>query len=200
LKEYPAAMSRLIEEFAKLPGVGQKSAERMAFHILRSSEEDAMALARAISDVKHKMKQCSVCFNIADSDPCSICSDPRRDHSVVCVVEEPKDMIALERVGSYNGLYHVLMGRIAPLDGMEPDDLTIKQLVERVERGGIKEVIIATNPTVEGDGTALYIAEQLKGKGVKVTRIAKGVPTGSNLEYVNAAILADALSGRREMK
>jgi len=183
-----------------MPGIGRKTAERLAYHVLRASDEEAMGLANAISDVKKRTKHCSICFNIADTDPCPICTDKRRDQSLICVVEQPKDMIAIENSGRYNGVYHVLMGHLAPLEGIEPEHLTVKQLVERVRNNDIKEVIIATNPTMEGDTTALYIAKELQGLNVQVTRIARGMPAGSNIEYVNAAILSDALDGRREMK
>ncbi len=197
---YPQSMVKLIDEFAKLPGVGQKSAERLAYHVLRASKEEAMALAIAIRDLKRNVTPCSVCFNIAEADPCEICSDLRRDHGVICVVEQPKDVIALEKSGAYSGTYHVLMGSIAPLDGHEPEALTIPPLVERVKRGGVREVVLATNPTHEGEETALYVAQALAPTGVAVTRIARGVPSGSYLEYASAAILADAMTGRQQIQ
>lgn len=197
---YPQSMVKLIDEFSKLPGVGQKSAERLAYHVLRASKEEAMALAIAIRDLKRNVTPCSVCFNIAETDPCEICSDPRRDPGVICVVEQPKDVIALEKSGAYSGTYHVLMGSISPLDGHEPEELTIPPLIDRVKRGGVREVVLATNPTHEGEETALYVAQALEPTGVAVTRIARGVPSGSYLEYASAAILADAMTGRQQMQ
>lgn len=188
-----------MEELGKMPGIGQKTAERLAFYILRLPEAEAMKIAQAIGDVKRQIRYCSICFTLSETDPCEICTDPRRDRNTVCVVEEPKDVIAIEKMGRYNGVYHVLMGRIAPLDGVEPDDLTVKGLVERIKREGVSEVILATNPNLEGDATALYVAQELEGTPVKITRIAKGIPSGSSIEYVNSAILADALAGRREL-
>ena len=192
-------MARLIEEFAKLPGVGNKSAERLAFHLLRVTKEEAMALAIAIRDLKRNVTPCSTCFNVADHDPCGICSDPRRDQAIVCVVEQPKDVIALEKSGAYKGVYHVLMGNVSPLEGHDPSALTIPALVERVKRGGVREVILATNPTHEGEETALYVADALRPSGVSLTRIARGVPSGSYLEYASPAILTDAIAGRQKL-
>jgi len=192
-------MTRLVEEFAKLPGIGQKSAERLTYHILRSSREDAVRLADAIHDVKDRVSHCSRCFNIAESDPCAICADARRDSGLICVVEQPKDLIALEQTGTYNGLYHVLLGHIAPLDGYEPEDLTIDALVERVKAGGVREVILATNPTLEGDGTALYVSERLRAPGVKITRLARGLPSGASIEFANPAVMTAAPSERRQL-
>ncbi len=188
-----------MEELAALPGIGPKSAERIAFHILRLSAEDALKLARAVENVKLRLKQCSACFNLSDTDPCHICSDPRRDHSVICVVEQPRDLLTIERAARYRGDYHVLGGHIAPLDGIEAEHLTIARLAERVKDGGIREVIIATNPTLEGDATALEISNRLRDSGIKVTRIARGIPSGSQIEYASNSILTDALDGRREM-
>jgi len=194
---YTKSLTKLMEELAKLPGIGQRSAERLAFHLLRLSTEDAMALAYAIRDLKKNTRICSACYNIAESDPCEICSDPRRDHAVVCVVEQTRDVIAIEQTDSYHGLYHVLQGRIAPLEGMTPETLTVGKLVERVKAGGIQEVILATNPDMEGDVTANYIAEQLAATGVQITRPARGLPAGSQVEYVGRTILTDALKGRQ---
>ena len=199
MARYAESMARLVEAFARLPGIGQRTAERLAFHILRCPADEALALARAIKALKDSAVRCSVCFNLAETDPCHICSDPKRDHSTVCVVEEPKDLLALESSQSYEGVYHVLMGRLAPLDGVEAEDLTAAALVERVRGGGVREVILATNPTVEGDQTALYVTQQLADTGVAVTRIARGVPAGSTLECASRTILADALAGRRKM-
>ena len=192
-------MSNLIKELSQLPGIGEKSAERLAYHILRSPKEEALRLAQAVRDVKEKVKHCSVCFNMAETDPCHLCADASRDQGLVCVVEEPKDLLALERTGSFKGVYHVLGGHIAPLEGMEPEKLTVKALSARVKSGHIREVILALNPNMEGDMTAQYVREQLKPLDVKVTQIARGIPSGSQLEYANQAILSEALSGRREM-
>ena len=196
---YTRSLTKLMEELAKLPGIGQRTAERLAFHLLRLSTDEAMALAYAIRDLKKNTRICSTCFSIAESNPCEICSDPRRDHSVVCVVEQTRDVIAVEQTGSFHGLYHVLQGRIAPLEGMTPETLTIGKLVQRVEAGGIQEVILATNPDMEGDVTSNYIAEQLADKGVQITRPARGLPAGSQVEYVGKTILTDALKGRQPM-
>lgn len=196
---YSASMVTLIRELSGLPGVGEKSAERLAYHILRSSREDALKLAQAIREVKEKVRQCSVCFNMGETDPCHICSDTAREAGVVCVVEEPKDLLALERTGSFRGVYHVLGGRIAPLDGMDAETLTIAALLGRVKSGGIKEVILALNPNMEGDLTAHYLYDELRELGVEVTQIARGIPSGSQLEYANQTILAEALKARREM-
>ena len=218
---YPETVQRLIEHLARLPGIGRRSAERLAFHILKSATPEAMDLARAIADVKRTVRHCAVCFNLADADSdaqaqgqpteqqvlCSVCLAPTRDRSVVMVVEQPKDLIALEQTGMYKGVYHVLMGRISPLDGVGPGDVTIADLVRRItdpsrNTGGeaVREVVLALNPTLEADGTALYIAQQLAGrKGIKVTRLARGIPTGTQLEYANKAVLADAIEGRQSM-
>ncbi len=192
------SVADLIEQLAKLPGVGRKSAERMAYHVLRVHKSEALALADAIRNVRENVRYCSVCFNLAESDLCTVCTDARRDGSVLCVVEQPRDVMALEQAGVFRGLYHVLLGRIAPLDGIGPDQLTIDQLVERVRQGEIREVVMATNPTVEGDGTALHISNLLSELSVEITRLARGITTGSILEYTNKEILADALSGRQK--
>ncbi len=192
------SVADLIEQLAKLPGVGRKSAERMAYHVLRVHKSEALALADAIRNVRENVRYCSVCFNLAESDLCTVCTDARRDRSVLCVVEQPRDVMALEQAGVFRGLYHVLLGRIAPLEGIGPDQLTIDQLVERVRQGEIREVVMATNPTVEGDGTALYISNLLLELPVEITRLARGITTGSILEYTNKEILADALSGRQK--
>ena len=196
---YTKSLGNLMEELVKLPGVGKRSAERLAFHLLRVSTGDAMALARAIRDLKKNTRLCSQCFNIADSDPCGICSDSRRDRTILCVVEQTRDVIAIEEAGSYSGLYHVLQGRIAPLDGVTPESLTISQLLDRVKVGGVKEVILATNPDMEGDVTANYIAEQLGRTGVRITRPARGLPAGSQVEYVGKKIISDAFEGRQQI-
>ena len=197
---YSESMSSLIKELGQLPGIGQKTAERLAYHVLRSSTEDAARLARAIRDVKEKVRSCSICCNMAETDPCHICADPSRDHGLVCVVEELKDLLALERTGSFRGVYHVLGGRIAPLEDMDAEALTIDALEARVKSGEVREVILALNPNMEGDLTAHHLHDRLKDLGITVTQIARGVPSGSQLEYASQAILTDALSGRREMK
>ena len=186
-------------ELGKLPGIGARTAERMAFHILKSTEAAAMALADAIRDVKRLIRPCKQCFNLAEADLCAICADPRRDKSTICVVEQPKDVLALESTGAYRGVYHVLMGHIAPLEDVEADDLTIQALADRVKAGGVSEVIMATNPNVAGDGTALHITSLLGHTGVKVTRLARGLPAGSQIEYANKSILTDAINERRRV-
>ncbi|HEX7379030.1 MAG TPA: recombination mediator RecR [Pirellulales bacterium] len=192
------SVTRLVDEFAKLPGIGKKSAERLAYHILRVHKAEALALADAIRNVKENVRYCRTCYNLAEGDECSLCLDARRDRSLLCVVEQPRDLMALEQAGSYRGLYHVLLGRIAPLEGIGPDQLTIAALVERVRHGGFREVIMGTNPTLEGDGTALYISNQLQDLPVEITRLARGITTGSVLEFANKEILADALAGRQK--
>ncbi|MCA9084056.1 MAG: recombination protein RecR [Planctomycetaceae bacterium] len=194
---YGRSVGRLIDEFNRLPGIGRKSAERLANYILSCSTGDANALADAIREVKTSVRRCSICFNLTESDVCSICSDPRRDPSVVCVVEQPKDVVALESSGAFSGRYHVLGGRIAPLEGIGPENLTIQQLVGRVRRDGVRELVMATNPTLEGDGTALFITNLLAGDDVKITRLARGIASGSVLEFANREMLADALRGRQ---
>lgn len=192
-------LKRLIEEFRSLPGIGEKSAERLSFHVLKTSKDEAMRLAYAIRDVKELVKTCGTCFNLSDVDPCEICRNPRRERAQLCVVEQAADLWALEKAGSFQGLYHVLQGRLSPLDGAGPEQLTIEPLRRRVRAGEIREVILATNPTVEGDATAAYLQQALREENVRVTRIAKGIPSGSTLEYASKVILADALEGRREL-
>jgi len=192
------SVTTLIDEFAKLPGIGKKSAERLAYHILRIHQTEAAALADAIRAVKENVRYCRSCYNLTEQDECEICRDPKRDRTQVCVVEQPRDLMALEQPGTYRGLYHVLLGRLSPLEGIGPDQLTIEALVERVRAGGFREVIMATNPTLEGDGTALYISNLLAGLGVELTRLARGITTGSVLEFANKEILADALAGRQK--
>ncbi len=203
---YPESVERLIAQFATLPGVGRRSAERLAFHILKSPREEALAIAQAITDVKDRVRHCSICFNLADKDPCAVCADPTRDASLVLVVEQPKDLIILEQTGMYRGAYHVLLGRIAPLEGVGADSLTLSQLIERIERpernargAAVREVILGLNPDLEGDTTALHVAERVASLGVKVTRLARGLPSGSQIEFANKAVLADAIEGRREL-
>jgi recombination protein RecR len=194
-------VNRLITELAKLPGIGQRTAQRLAFHILRVPEQEALGLAEAIKDVKERVGLCEVCFNLAEGPRCGICTDLRRDQSVICVVEEPADVIPIERTHEYRGLYHVLGGALSPIDGVDPDDLKISQLVQRVRDGEVREVVIATNPTTSGEATAFFIAEGLRGLGkeVAVTRLASGLPVGADLEYADEITLGRALSGRREL-
>ena len=197
---YTETLNRLIEEFGKLPGIGPKTAERLAFHILKAEPAEAMKLAEAIKDVKTKIKRCEICYNYSEKPICEICSDARRDKQIICVVEQPKDVIALEKTGACRWVYHVLGGHIAPLEGVEPQHLTIDKLVERVRSGNIKEVIMATNPNMAGDGTALYISSLIKSTGVKITRLARGLPTGSTIEYASGKMLTDAIIGRQELQ
>jgi recombination protein RecR len=192
------SVTRLIDELAKLPGVGRKSAERLAYHLLRVQTGEALALAEAIRSVKENVRHCSVCYNLSEGEQCAICRDPKRDRTVLCVVEQPRDLIALEQAGTFRGLYHVLLGRLAPLEGIGPEQLTIEPLIERVRAGGIQEVIMGTNPTLEGDGTALYISNLLGGLPIAITRLARGITSGSVLEFANKEILADALAGRQK--
>jgi len=199
MAQYAQTIERLIQEFGKLPGIGARTAERLAFYMLRVSSQEALALADAIRDVKTKIHPCKICFNLAQDDLCPICADPRRDKSIICVVEQPKDMLALEATGAYRGVYHVLMGHIAPIEGTEAEDLTIDALVERVKAGGVTEVILATNPTMAGDSTSLHIASLLAPAGVKITRLARGLPTGGAIEYANKSILSDAITERRAL-
>ncbi len=198
MPELTQSVTNLIDQFARLPGIGRKSAERLAYHVLRMHKSEALALADAVRDVKENVRYCRNCFNLSEEDECAICRDPRRERDKLCVVEQPRDLMSLEQTGMYRGLYHVLLGRIAPLEGIGAEQLTIDALVRRVREGTIKELIMATNPTVEGDGTALYISNLLAELPVRITRLARGLTTGSVLEYANKEMLADALSGRRE--
>lgn len=195
----PEPVIRLIEAFSRLPGVGPKTASRLTYYLLRSPDSLSTELSEALHDLKTKTRFCSICGNITVNDPCAICSDSRRDDTLVAVVEEPLDVLAIERTGSYQGKYHVLHGAISPVNGIGPDDLRIKELVARVMGGKILEVIIATNPGMEGDATAMYIQRELQGKGAKVTRLARGLPVGGDLEYVDAVTLTRALQGRNEL-
>ena len=200
MSSYTQSIQTLIDELSNLPGIGARSAERIAFHLLKQKPQEAMKLADAIRDVKTRIRHCSICFNLTEADPCAICSDPARDQGLVCIVEQPKDLLALEAAGLYRGVYHVLLGRIAPLDEIQPGDLTIDALVKRVAGGTVREVIMGTNPTMEGDGTALHIQSLLaEYPNVQVTRLARGLPAGSSIEYANRNILADAISGRQKM-
>lgn len=197
-------MNRLIDRFARLPGIGRRTAERLAFHVLKSSRDEALALAQAISDVKQNVRHCSSCYNLTEADPCAICADERRDHAKILVVEQPRDVINLEQTGAYDGVYHVLLGHVAPLDGIGPGDLTIDALDERVralaEEGKGVEVILGTNPNMEGDGTALHVAARLEGvAGVSVSRLARGLPSGTQIEFANKAVLGDAILSRTKM-
>src|SRR3954451_20271807 len=196
---YSGAVDRLIDAFGRLPGVGAKTAERLAHHLLKCPAEEALALAGAIRDVKERVRHCRTCFHLTEADQplCTICRDPRRDPSVVCVVEQPRDLLALEKAGTFHGLYHVLLGRLAPLQGMGPEQLTIDALEARVRSGAIRELIMATNPNLEGDGTALFVANRLADTGVPITRLARGLASGSVLEFANKEMLADALNGRQ---
>ncbi|WP_027717121.1 recombination mediator RecR [Desulfovirgula thermocuniculi] len=198
MKHLPGPVARLVEELAKLPGIGPKTAQRLAFHLLNSPPEVARELAGAILRAREVVRYCSVCANLSDREVCSICADPQRDREVICVVQEPKDVLAMEKSRGYNGLYHVLQGVISPLAGIGPEKLTIKQLLARLSGGGVREVILATDSDVEGDATALYLARLIKPLGIKVTRIAHGLPVGAHLEYADEMTLAKALEGRRE--
>lgn len=199
---FPESLQRLVDCLKSLPGVGNRTAERLAFHLVRLSDDDAMELARAIRDVKQNLTHCTTCFNFTESNPCPICANAQRDKGLICVVEQPKDLMAFEKSAEYKGVYHCLLGHIAPLEGIEPEDLTIKQLVQRVRKGNIHEVILATNPDLEGEGTATFLRDMLRDASrnskLKVTRIARGVPAGAEIESVSSAILNDALSGRTE--
>jgi len=195
----PEPLNRLMTELAQLPGIGPRSAERIAFHLLRTSKEEALNLANSIRDVKQNLRHCSQCFNLTDQDPCSICRNPQRNHALIVVVEQPKDVLLLEQTGLIKGIYHVLMGHIAPLEGIDPGDLTINALVERVRSGNIEEVLLATNPTMEGDGTALYIHSVLKPLGITISRLARGLAVGSQVEYASRAMLEAAITGRTSM-
>jgi recombination protein RecR len=199
MNRFAEPMARLIEELKKLPGIGSKSAQRLAFHILRASSEDAEALAAAVRDVKASLRLCSVCNNITDVDPCAYCSSPTRNQRLICVVEEPTNIAAIEKTRHFNGVYHVLHGSISPLHGVGPEQLRISNLLRRVENGHTEEVILATNPTVEGEATATYLSGQLRRAGLKVTRIAMGIPVGSDIEYADEVTMMKAIEGRREL-
>lgn len=200
MSELTESVITMMKEFEKLPGIGKKSAERITYHLLKTSKTDALALADSIRRVKERVRYCKKCYNLSEEELCDVCRDPRRDESILCVVEQPRDLIALEQTGRYNGLYHVLLGRVSPLDGITADQLTIDALVQRVRAGGVKEIIMATNPTVEGDGTALLIGNQLADFPVKITRLARGITTGSFLEFANKEMLSDAIAGRQNFR
>lgn len=196
--EPQGAIARLAYRLGKLPGIGPKSAERLTQHLLASEPDDVMALADALRDVKEKVRPCRECFNLTEGERCPICADPRRDPKSICVVEQARDVVQMERAGAFRGVYHVLQGRLAPLENMGPEKLTLDALLVRVRKNGVREVILATNPTLEGDGTALYVSNLLASSGVRITRLARGIPAGSSLEFANNQMLADALEGRRE--
>ena len=191
------AIARLVQEFTRLPGIGPKTAERLTHHLLLAERQQVLDLADALRGIKDNVRACQQCFNLTESALCSLCRDERRDRTVICVVEQARDLTSLERTGTYRGLYHVLGGRLAPLENIGPEQLTIEALVQRVQKGGVREIIMATNPTMEGDGTALYLSNVLAGTGVRMTRLARGLPSGSVLEFANSQMLADALEGRR---
>ena len=199
MSDHGGAVSELVDQLGRLPGIGRKSTERLAFHLLRVSESEALALAESIRRVRQDVRYCEQCFNLSESDSCVICGDNNRDNTRLCVVEQPRDLMSLEQAGIFKGVYHVLLGRIAPLDGIGPDQLTIDALVERVRKGNFVEIIMATNPTVEGDGTSLYVSNLLSEFPVEITRLARGITAGSVLEYANREMIADALSGRQKL-
>lgn len=199
MKHYAKPLARLINELSKLPGIGGKTAQRLAFYILSMNDKEAESLAESISEAKKTMHYCSVCGNLTDADPCSICCSPKRDRSVICVVETPKDVVAMERIKEFDGLYHVLHGAISPMDGIGPEDINLKQLIIRLQDEDVKEVIIATNPNIEGEATAMYTARLIKPSGIKVSRIAHGIPVGGDLEYADEVTLLKAMEGRREL-
>lgn len=196
---YSTSIAKLIEELSKLPGIGHKTAQRLAFFIINMPLEEVKSLSQAIIEAKEKIKYCKICYNITDTEVCNICSDEERDHSLICVVSHPMDIVAMEKIREYKGVYHVLHGVISPIEGIGPEDIKIKELLNRVKNGNAREVILATNPDIEGEATAMYIAKLLKPLGAKVTRIAHGVPVGGDLEYTDAVTLARALEGRREL-
>lgn len=196
---YATPVAKLVEEFEKLPGIGHKTAQRLAFHVLGLSEEKVEGLANAIREAKLKTKYCSICSNLTDTDPCGICSSPARDRTSICVVQDPRDVVAMEKTREFKGLYHVLHGAISPMEGIGPEDIKIKELLARLREGDVKEIILATNPNIEGEATAMYVSKLLKPLGIKTTRIAHGIPVGGDLEYADEVTLAKALEGRREI-
>lgn len=199
MENYSEPIDRLINEFSKLPGIGRKTAQRLAFHVINMDIRDVTGLSKALVDVKNEIKYCSVCCNISDTEVCPICANSHRDPSTICVVEDPRDVAAMERTKDYSGRYHVLNGVISPMDGIEPDMLNIKELISRLGDGSVKEIIMATNPTIEGEATAMYISRLVKPMGIKVTRIAHGLPVGGDLEYADDVTISKALEGRREI-
>ena len=199
MRQYPKPLAKLINELSKLPGIGGKTAQRLAFHILSMTDMEAKNLAEAITEAKAEMKYCSVCGNLTDMDPCAICSDKSRRQDVICVVESPRDVMAMERIREFDGLYHVLHGAISPMDGIGPEDINLKSLIVRLQNSDVKEIILATNPNIEGEATAMYIARLIKPSGIKVSRIANGIPVGGDLEYADEVTLLKAMEGRREL-
>ncbi len=199
MKQYPRPLAVLVNELGKLPGIGNKTAQRLAFHILSLDDKEAEQLAQSILTAKKEMRYCSVCGNLTDKDPCAICSDASRDASTICVVESPRDVMAMERIREYQGLYHVLHGAISPMDGVGPEDINLMSLIKRLQENDVKELIIATNPNIEGEATAMYIARLIKPSGIKVSRIAHGIPVGGDLEYADEVTLLKAMEGRREL-
>lgn len=199
MDRYAKPLAKLISELGKLPGIGGKSAQRLAFHILSMPDEEAKGIADAIMTAKKNMKYCSVCGNLTDNDPCSLCSDTKRDQDVICVVENPRDVMAMERIKEYHGLYHVLHGAISPMEGIGPDDINIRSLILRLQNSSVKEVILATNPNIEGEATAMYISKLIKPSGIKITRIAHGIPVGGDLDYADEETLLKAMEGRRDL-
>ncbi|HHV27099.1 recombination protein RecR [Anaerosalibacter bizertensis] len=199
MEYYALPIANLIDELSRLPGVGKKTAQRLAFHILEMEPLEAEKLAHSIVNAKEKIKYCSICCNLTDEDPCHLCKNTKRDNSTICVVQGPKDVVAMEKTKEYNGMYHVLHGAISPMDDIGPDDIRIKELLKRLQDGEVEEVILATNPTVEGEATAMYISKLLKPMGIKTTRIAHGIPVGGDLEYYDEVTLSKALEGRREL-
>lgn len=199
MENYSEPIDRLINEFSKLPGIGRKTAQRLAFHVINMDIKDVTGLSKALVDVKNEIKYCSVCCNISDTEVCTICANSHRDPSTICVVEDPRDVAAMERTKDYSGRYHVLNGVISPMDGIGPDMLNIKELISRLGDGSVKEIIMATNPTIEGEATAMYISRLVKPMGIKVTRIAHGLPVGGDLEYADDVTISKALEGRREI-
>lgn len=199
MSHYTVSINRLINELTKLPGIGEKTAQRLTFFLLKAPEDDIKELAKALVDVKANVRYCSICGNITEQDPCTICNDSKRTHQIICVVEEPNDLFAIERTREYRGLYHVLMGTLSPLEGVGPEDIRIQELLVRLQHDPCEEVIVATNPNVEGEATAMYLAKLLKPLGVKITRIAHGIPVGGDLEYADEITMTRALEGRREL-
>ena len=195
----PEPIARLIQEFSKLPGIGPKSAQRLAYHVLRTPEDEARALAQALTDVKERVILCETCFNITERSPCSLCDNEQRDRTLICVVEQPLDVLVVERTGGYRGLYHVLHGSLNPIEGVGPEQLRVQELLRRVEAGGIVEVIMATNPSLEGEATSMYLQRLLQPFGVRVTRLARGLPSGADIEYMDDLTLSRALEGRQEL-
>lgn len=199
MRTTPEPVGRLIDELSRLPGIGPKTASRLTYYLLRVPEDQVRSLARAIQELRERTVFCGKCFNISETNPCAICSDPNRDNSLICVVEEPLDVLAIERTGEYRGLYHVLHGVISPMDGIGPGELKIAELLTRLRNGGVKEVVLATNPSLEGENTAVYLARQIRPLGIRVSSLARGLPVGADLEYADVVTLARALEGRREM-